>query len=902
MEPEKTNGRGLGPATAQDGVRKDAANDTLSAPAANAGDAISEGDLRQALTDLLDAQVSDQATDPAIALVVKYAAPPAGWKRRTGCRKFKSVDKAVEWVRGIATDATPENPPNFYSVANATGSEARIWNADKSQRVPASNGIGNPPVEDPARGEILRLSFLLIDVDPKGDDVMTSIDRKLVRQALRDLDVPLWHVLDSGRGVQAMVQFAEPEPNTVPSLRLYKATGKALYARLAELLPGVPVEIDAVQNANRQSRLPGTRNWKTRRIASYLDRPCERAAPLPELANRLGVSCDRSALEGPRTSAIDTGKIFFDERIRELLSAGDWQPNDWQGSLIRRVGESGEPDLGKLRENGRLWLETVVWEEKKGKRSEQAEQVAQALLTQGEAIEGVLAALEASPHCNDQSDPGRARWRCLAAAVRGSKWEASVYGSSECSSEQQPKSEPPILDKWNPYESAETFLKAEQPHLMFYNGDYLVYEHVHYRDIEEGAVRAQLYDFADRALQPVWNEDKKRFDYRPFCPDSTKINKIMDAIRARAHVERDRYQPPCWLQGEGEPADELIACRNGLLRFTTSELLPLTPRFFTRNALDFDYDPNAPQPVEWFKFLDSLWGDQRDLIDLLQETFGYLATPDTRQQKAFLLIGPPRSGNGTIGHVLSELVGRANVCAPNLPSLAKNFGLQPLIGKQLAIISDLRMGRGTDKAAITENLLRITGEDTVTADRKYKAEWTGKLGVRFLVMTNVMPAFGELSGALANRFIPLPMTRSFLGNEDQDLRERLLAELPGILNWALEGLRRFRKRGHFALPEMSLEVQHAFARAGNDVLDFVEECCVLDPDASVAKEVLFNRWTAWCAPNGLRAGAKNAFAQKLLDTFQGKVDKGKVRRGADRVPVFRGIRLRDGDAPDGRSF
>lgn len=87
--------------------------------------------------------------------------------------------------------------------------------------------------------------------------------------------------------------------------------------------------------------------------------------------------------------------------------------------------------------------------------------------------------------------------------------------------------------------------------------------------------------------------------------------------------------------------------------------------------------------------------------------------------------------------------------------LATNFGLQDLIGKTLAIVSDARLGPRANVQALAERLLSISGEDAITIDRKYKDPWTGPLGVRFLLLTNELPRFTDASGALAKRFVVL---------------------------------------------------------------------------------------------------------------------------------------------------
>src|SRR4030095_16234340 len=113
------------------------------------------------------------------------------------------------------------------------------------------------------------------------------------------------------------------------------------------------------------------------------------------------------------------------------------------------------------------------------------------------------------------------------------------------------------------------------------------------------------------------------------------------------------------------------------------------------------------------------WGDDAATIAALQEAMGYILGGDTSLQKMFLFVGPKRLGTGTIGRVLTGLLGAHHVAAPTLAGLSTNFGLQDLIGKSLALISDARLSGKADNKVVVERLLSISGEDSLTIDRKY---------------------------------------------------------------------------------------------------------------------------------------------------------------------------------------
>lgn len=320
-----------------------------------------------------------------------------------------------------------------------------------------------------------------------------------------------------------------------------------------------------------------------------------------------------------------------------------------------------------------------------------------------------------------------------------------------------------------------------------------------------------------------------------------------------SHVE-----PPSWL-GDREPpfsAAETLVCRNGLLHLpgyldgAEGHFRPLTARFFSTCGLDFDFDPEALQPVEWLKFLASLWPDDQDSIDTLREWFGYCLLPDTSQHKILMLIGPKRSGKGTIARVLRRLVGERNSAAPTLASLGTNFGLQPLIGKTLAVIGDARLGGRADLPQITERLLSISGEDAQTIDRKGIEATTCTLPVRFVLLSNELPRLNDSSGALASRMILLRLTESFFGQEDKSLTDRLLAELPGILLWAITGWDRLRRRGYFEEPATAEDMRQEFADLTSPILAFIRDCCFVGPEHETSRDGLYATYQEWCKRAG----------------------------------------------------
>lgn len=359
-------------------------------------------------------------------------------------------------------------------------------------------------------------------------------------------------------------------------------------------------------------------------------------------------------------------------------------------------------------------------------------------------------------------------------------------------------------------------------------------------------------------------------------------------------------QPPAWI-GDRRPhrADEMLITGNGLVHLPSvirgrPVVLPHGLDFFALNSLDYNFDPDAAAPRQWLEFLSQLWPDDPDAIATLQEWFGYCLLPDTRQQKILLIVGPKRSGKGTIARVLRAMVGIENTVAPTLAGLGTNFGLWPLVGKTVAVISDARMSGRTDAAIVTERLLAISGEDAQTIDRKSLSQVTAKLAVRFMVLTNELPRLTDASGALVGRMIVLRQTRSWYGKEDTALSEKLIAELPGVLLWAVEGYRRLHQRGYFVQPESSRKMIDDLEDLSSPVGAFLRECCEVGPNAEQFVHELYEGWKEWCTKIGRDPGSEQMLGRDLravlpgLDTRQHRFH-GRVYR------KFIGLRLRDKD-------
>src|SRR5262249_50183589 len=176
-------------------------------------------------------------------------------------------------------------------------------------------------------------------------------------------------------------------------------------------------------------------------------------------------------------------------------------------------------------------------------------------------------------------------------------------------------------------------------------------------------------------------------------------------------------------------------------------------------------------------------------------------------QKIMLLVGPTRSGKGTIARLISKLLGgAANVIGTSFDDMGDRFGLQTFIGKTLAVISDAHFV-GKDVARAVERMLSISGEDPVMINRKGEPHWNGVLPTRLMILANKLPRLNDASIAIVGRMIILQLTKSWLGKEDHKLGDKLERELPGILIRSLDALTRLlANKGNFTPVVLAEEV------------------------------------------------------------------------------------------------
>lgn len=389
--------------------------------------------------------------------------------------------------------------------------------------------------------------------------------------------------------------------------------------------------------------------------------------------------------------------------------------------------------------------------------------------------------------------------------------------------------------------------------------------------LDDETFHAMLYERLETAtcLKATTTNGVTTFKAIPWNPNNHKLFRVQHALASlRPNVlVSSEIDAPCWLD---DRSDQVIAFTNTLLRLEDRNQIDHTPTYFNTYALPFAYEPLAPTPQRWLDFLEEIWPDDPESVVLLQEWFGYVLSGRMDLHKLLAIFGLRRTGKGTVMHVLKALIGEWNAVNVSADSIAERFGLEPLINKPLAVIDEMVItGSGKNFVAHIKN---ITGEGYPGVPRKNRQNWDGKLPTRFVFLANEAAHLPDASGTIIDRMLVLETRHNFDHKLDTSLRQKLETELPGIFNWALDGLDRLNQQGRFTEPESTREFVGQMYRTSSPITQFVEDYCDEKHDGFVSRKTAFMVWKHFCRDACIESGSINSFLSKLRAAFGDRIN------------------------------
>lgn len=355
------------------------------------------------------------------------------------------------------------------------------------------------------------------------------------------------------------------------------------------------------------------------------------------------------------------------------------------------------------------------------------------------------------------------------------------------------------------------------------------------------------------------------------------VKAVLDHARAAdlCAVPED-FLMPCWLP-DGKPAPALWAMKNTIVDIEAAArgepaTRPFTPDLFSRLGVDYEYDPAATCP-RWEQFLEEVFPDDPEERTMLQLMFGLMLVQDTSYDVIFFLFGDGGTGKTVVAETLESLLGEDNVSHLDVVDLDEKHA-QHLMSETLTNITSEIPARlnSLDLSNAEAQIKRAASGEKIKVERKNKDPYFAPATARMVFVTNSLPMFSDMSGGLWRRvrLIPFTVVQVDRPTTDLNLSEKLKAERPGILNWAIKGLGRLRT-DYKAFPQLGrgggILAEH---REACDVeRTFLEEFYKVQVGGYVPSSELYTAYRGWAERNGYKPKGANRFAQDVRRVYPG---------------------------------
>ena len=378
-------------------------------------------------------------------------------------------------------------------------------------------------------------------------------------------------------------------------------------------------------------------------------------------------------------------------------------------------------------------------------------------------------------------------------------------------------------------------------------------------------------------------------------PSDKALERMQSAIRtasgaARIRETRGLFRSHPKIQMSVDRFDQhqdILPCSNCTFDLRLGTSYPNYEWDLHSRAMGTRFDGKDDCPT-WRNFIRAVTGEDVSLAIFIQMIVGYFLCGGNPLQKMFVVYGPARTGKTTFVQVLQCLFG----------SLARKTGLSTFSDRS-PVRNALAALKGTRVVIVDENdseesghlnsslLKQVVGAETVEARYLYREFFEFTVTFKLVIATNYLPAFKVFDGALARRIIPIPFFNEIdPAAVDPGISEKLIEELPGILNWALIGWNLVQRYG-LHMPFRVQKLLHEYMLLYNSVARFLDATCERHYGSRTRSIDLYRLYQAYCKAQGEGRPMKHkSFDTRIADLgFRPIQYRGELR--------FDNIRIRD---------
>lgn len=343
---------------------------------------------------------------------------------------------------------------------------------------------------------------------------------------------------------------------------------------------------------------------------------------------------------------------------------------------------------------------------------------------------------------------------------------------------------------------------------------------------------------------------------------------------------------------------------NGFARIERTEVViePHSANHRARHGYGFEYDPNAKAST-FNEFLESVWEGDIDAEQkraVLQEYIGAaLFGLAARSKKILLLHGEGDTGKSTTINIVQGMFPPDSVVSIPPQQFRSDYHRARLAHALLNVVAEIQETEWMDPASFKA----LVGDDMMSGRSPYKDVITFRPVAGHVFGANGLPRINDRSSASWNRLLVLSYNRVFVrkgapGNGPRaraGLAEAVLRdETPGVVAWAVAGLRRLLANGLSYTRVGTSEAAVAALRSQSDQLSaFFTEQCDLDADAREIKRLVYERYAQWARATNHAVLSSTMFGREFVPLLR-RMTTVPDPTSSDHKgrPTYVGVRLR----------
>lgn len=414
---------------------------------------------------------------------------------------------------------------------------------------------------------------------------------------------------------------------------------------------------------------------------------------------------------------------------------------------------------------------------------------------------------------------------------------------------------------------------------------WLVFAAGRWRVDTDGAVERKTQDIClgltELALQIEGaSERKNERRYAQSWGDTSVVEKMLKAARTDERVIVETK--------DIDAAPMLVGAPNGVIDLTKGTMLAHSRDRIVTKTVGTNFDPGATCP-RWRQFLEEIFPDA-EVRQFVHTACGYSLTGLTTEHVFFFLHGTGANGKSCFAETMQAVFGEyARRAGDGLIRHSPNgkspeTELAELFGVRMAIGSETEEGSRLNEKVIKD----LTGGDTVRCRRLYKEGFDFNPQVTLWIYGNHSPAIRGTDDGIWRRVRKIPFEVRFAEGDprrDHMLGSKLKSEMPGILNWLIEGCLLWQRKGLTAPPVVRQAVQE-YRQEEDELADFIEAETEADLHAATPHSEIYMAYSTWCGENGVKYPVKSRVLVRRL------AERGWMKERTSQVKtLWRGIKL-----------